>query len=398
MNSMELVPFALEVQGNDYVRRCNVRRFNEDKLIGQVELWFQFDKSISPPENDDCDAYLLAMYMDAMQEGRNIIVKGSVSKELLSNLIEYQFAWNRWLPNTYSLIDINVDSVRTSDVAVSGAICAFSGGVDATFSVWRHSQNRVSYRSQEIKLCSLVHGLDIPLSDVTAFENALMRSVTVLNDIDIKMVPIKTNYKAISVASWEHVHACVIIATLSNFKKMVGTCVLGSGQPYDSFEIPWGSSPITDHLLSSDGFKVIHDGASHSRTEKVKEIADWQVGVDNLRVCWQGDLKDRNCGKCEKCLRTQLNFLATGNPIPNCFPDYTVGANISLNKVKLKKRLASPEWQSIYDFAKKNNVQGVWVEKLPRIFKRIPFNERVLPLHSSRREMVKKLSKQLGLR
>jgi hypothetical protein len=32
---------------------------------------------------------------------------------------------------------------------------------------------------------------------------------------------------------------------------------------------------------------------------------------DRLRVCWEGADKSRNCGECEKCRRTYLNFLAT---------------------------------------------------------------------------------------
>jgi len=146
-----------------------------------------------------------------------------------------------------------------------------------------------------------------------------------------------------------------------------------------------------------DAFRFI-DGATHSRTEKVKEIADWKVGIDNLRVCWQGGQKDRNCGKCEKCIRTQLNFLATGNPIPKSFPDYQLGENISLANVKLNNRVSRYEWKSIYVYAKKNKIKGVWVSKLPKIFNRISLVERILPLHSPRREFVKKVMKKSGLK
>ncbi len=38
-----------------------------------------------------------------------------------------------------------------------------------------------------------------------------------------------------------------------------------------------------------------------------------------MRVCWQGEQKDRNCGRCEKCIRTVLNFRAVGLGLPECF-------------------------------------------------------------------------------
>ncbi len=158
--------------------------------VAQVDRYFPY-RGRRPPDDNDCDSYLLDTIMDAMSEGRDVVVRGSVSLGLLSNLIEYQSAWNKWLPETYSNIDIKVDSIRKEKLPASGAICAFSGGVDATFSVWRHSQRKCHYRSQKIKLCSIVHGFDIPLANETAFENACTRVKKTLDDIHIDIVPIK---------------------------------------------------------------------------------------------------------------------------------------------------------------------------------------------------------------
>ena len=254
MKFIVLEPLDIEVQNSDYVRRCNINRIDGDAQVDQKELWFQFSKLIDPPENNDCDSYLLAVLMDAMIEGRDIIVKGSVSLGLLSNLIEFQSAWNKWLPEIYNIIDIKVDSTRDNKNPASGAICAFSGGIDSTFSVWRHSQGKNSYRSHNIKLCSLVQGFDIPLSDINAFSNAIQRVTVTLDDIGIKVAPLHTNYREISCAKWEHAHCIALVAALTNFKRVAGTCVVGSTYPYNYLHIPWGSSPITDYLLSSDEF------------------------------------------------------------------------------------------------------------------------------------------------
>ncbi|WP_108945129.1 hypothetical protein [Shewanella halifaxensis] len=156
-----------------------------------------------------------------------------------------------------------------------------------------------------------------------------------------------------------------MVATLSNLKSIAGHSIVGSSEPYDSLVIPWGSSPITDHLLSSDNFSVIHDGASHSRTEKVRDIADWQAGLQSLRVCWQGDLKDQNCGKCEKCVRTKLNFLATNNPIPSCFPKSDIVKD--LKGIKLKNHAIVAEWKQIYQFAKQHNITAAWLDQVANI-------------------------------
>jgi hypothetical protein len=335
----------------------------------------------------------LAVIMDAMKENRNVIVKGEISKQLLSNLVEYQAVWHKWLPDVYDCIDISVDFIKHDIACVPGAISAFSGGVDGTFSVWRHSQDKCSHRSQKINLCSMVHGFDIPLSNEVAFDNASKRAEKTLSDINIGLVPIKTNYRQISKVGWEDSFACALVATLSNFKKMAGTCIVGSGGPYNTLVMPWGSTPISDHLLSASDFIVMHDGASHSRTEKVKEIADWRMGIDNLRVCWQGDLKDRNCGKCEKCIRTQLNFLAIGKSIPQCFSEANIINN--LKTVLLYNDPIRVEWKEIYNYARRNKINESWIDQLPVIIHGESFLDKLLPRGSSRRGVVKNIVKKI---
>ncbi|ACA89145.1 hypothetical protein [Shewanella woodyi] len=370
MKELILTPLKNENRGGDIIRSCSISRLNEGKeeTSSQI-LWFQFPKVTEAPASDDCDSYLLSMLLEGMKENRKIIVKGSVSLELLSNLVELQSAWNKWLPKKYNVVDIEVDLIREPELRKKGAVCAFSGGVDATFSVWRHSQKKHSYRSQQINLCALIHGFDIPLTEQKAFDNAFIRAEKTLLDLELKLVQIKTNYREISKVLWPHSHALALVAALNQLKYQAGTGLIGSSESYDSLVIPWGSSPITDHLLSSDEFTVIHDGASHNRTEKVSEIAEWTTGANNLRVCWEGDVKDKNCGKCEKCIRTKLNFLACGFSIPKCFPTDT---NLTEQIIKLKFRndVERTEWAEIIKHADKNNIKADWKKAANTVIKR----------------------------
>jgi len=393
MKSIILEPQKSERLNGDIIRRCSIIRLDDTEIVDQKDLWYQFSNKVTPPEDDDCDSYLLAMLMDGMLEDRKIIVKGSVSLELLSNLVEYQAVWNKWLPDVYSIIEMDVKKVRNNENAAPGAICAFSGGVDATFSVWRHTQKKNSYRSQTIKFCSLVHGFDIPLSDTEAFENTKKRAVLTLNDINIKLESIKTNFREVVSTNWEHVFVCALVSVLGNFKQEAGTGLVGSSSPYDHIFTPWGSSPIADPLTSSGAFKVMLDGASHSRTEKVNEISDWKVGISNLRVCWQGDLKDRNCGKCEKCLRTQCNFLAIGQAIPGCFPPLN-GERLNFENIKINNAAVLLEWEQIIDYANKKNINDPWVQQAKdNIYKKRSVVEVLMPEKSLQREFARNLKK-----
>jgi len=381
MKLIELEPLETSFIGEDCIRKCKIIRIDNNIKIDEDILWFQFDNSITPPDFDDCDSYLLAIIMVAMREKRHINVRGKVSQSLLSNLTEYQAAWHKWLPEVYDQIIIKSDVITTNHLREKGAICAFSGGVDATFSVWRHTQQKNQHRSQNIKMCAFVHGFDIPIEAKDEFSNAFARSAITLEDVDLNLVSISTNYRQVIKGNWEHIFSCALVVVLNNFKIMAGTGIVGSSESYDSLIIPWGSSPITDHLLGSDEFVVIHDGASHNRTEKVKEIVHWSKGIENLRVCWEGDLKDKNCGKCEKCLRTQLNFLASGTPVPKCFP---VIENIVplLKHIVLKNKATIAEWEQIYLFAHKEKIKSYWVEEIPKVIRNKPVKTKRMILKS----------------
>lgn len=78
-----------------------------------------------------------------------------------------------------------------------------------------------------------------------------------------------------------------------------------------------GSTPVADHLMSGDLIQLVHDGAGYSRTEKVARLADCPLAVERLKVCCSGRDPSTNCGRCEKCLRTMLNFLAAGRDVPS---------------------------------------------------------------------------------
>lgn len=370
---LEIVPNPSSTSATGIKRSCQlIRKSPSGQQERNDELWFELDPQTTPPADDDCDSYLIANIMVAMAENRDIKVQGSVSNELLSNLTEYQAAWCKWLPLDFHKIHFAADTVRSSEQSLKSndTLCAFSGGVDSLFSVWTHLTKKQGYRSQNITSCVLVHGFDIPLTEQQSFDNAYNRAKKTIEGLELNLYPIKTNLREVISTPWEQAFGIALAATLSNYKSLAGSGILGSGEPYDSLIIPWGSTPITDHLLSSDNFKILHDGASYNRSEKVAEILDWKNGINNLRVCWQGDLKDKNCGKCEKCVRTKLNFLVNNHPIPPAFEESDIINDIK--GVKLTNKMTQTEWKLIYQAAKKNHINTPWVKLLPvKIYKPI---------------------------
>jgi hypothetical protein len=341
-------------------RRCRVERRDGQRVISSDELWYSLPASAALPAESDGEPYLLACLMLAMSEGRSLFVHGEASRTLLSNLTEFRDAWCCWRPSDYSPVDFESDAI--TDVAPlqsREAAIAFSGGADSAFSVWRHVNARVTHGSYHIRRPLFVHGFDIALADQASFDTARDAAQRSLADLGLTLLTIRTNFQEIVHVNWEHVFAAAIASALQFCKGDCGVALIGSSEPYDSLVFPWGSNPITDHLLSSATMEVVHDGAAFGRAGKIAAIAGWRAGCDNLRVCWQGEHRGGNCGRCEKCQRTMFNFLCNGLPVPDCLPqeiDYDV-----LRTVRITSPALVSEWSQILQTATRNGLDERWM-------------------------------------
>ncbi|HHF0555078.1 TPA: hypothetical protein ACPHT2_004802, partial [Vibrio antiquarius] len=369
---------------NSFSRRSCKLQIHSEKGVTEKLLWFEYPANTALPHELDCDSYLLATIMDAMIAGSDLKIEGSISEKLYSNLEEFQRYWVKVKPELFSLIRICAETIEERKEKAKGFVSAYSGGVDANFTVYAHIKKKYQHANKELKLGSFVHGYDIPLSNDRVFEDSLVQGKMVLSDVGLPLVGVKTNAREISSVDWNYNHGVCLVAALNNLKNDVRGCLVGSSYDYSALNMPWGSSPITDHLLSSEDFTVIHDGASFSRTEKVLLISDWQIAVDNLRVCWVDNFSSTNCGVCEKCLRTKYNFIVNKCNVPNIFKNQS----ISLANIVLTTESQMKFWKEILVKAKENDISTVQIEKL---IKRRKVLNILIPPGSSRRELIKRL-------
>ena len=264
------------------------------------------------------------------------------------------------MPRDYFPIDFESDAILdNAPLHLREAVVAFSGGVDSAFSVWRHLNAPEPHRSCRIHRPLLVHGFDIALADEASFATAQQAAQRTLADVGLSLLAVRTNFQEVVRVNWEHVFAAALVSAMHLCKAECGVALIGSSEPCSSLIIPWGSSPITDHLLSSDTMEVVHDGASFGRSAKVAGIADWQAACDNLRVCWQGVHHGRNCGRCEKCQRTMFNYRCNKLPVPDCLPqgiDYGLLKSIGITSPSL-----ASEWSQILATATQNGLDERWM-------------------------------------
>jgi hypothetical protein len=328
-----------------------------------VEIFFDLIDE-TPPPPQVLDGFAAGVMFYAMRSGRPLRVHGPMTKDALCNLSTFQEAWTRWKPHLYRKIELIPSEVVSPQTGTDGrAIAAFSGGVDSVFTILRHNNQQLGNASYPLNHAVLmVHGFDAPLESLVNFEALKHRTAPLLQELGLNLRTIRTNLRSRLAQDWEDSHMAQLACCLHNYSHEFDYALVGSTEPYDRLVIPWGSNPATDYLLSGARMRIVHDGAGFSRTEKVAYIANNRTASKVLKVCWEGKEYDKNCGDCEKCIRTQANFLAVGVTQPPCFD-----APLNLRQIKtisLTSDLACAELESIIAYAQAKGITGKWLQSL----------------------------------
>jgi hypothetical protein len=324
-------------------------------------LFYEFARELAPPMPDNFDAVLCAINFHAMSRGFDIRLRGPATRALLLNLHEFQLAWCSWLPS-YRPVQVEADTVLDAATPPRArAMAAFSGGVDSSFTLLRNSGLSADspYRVDTVLL---VHGFDVSLANEDALHELVGRTecIRALSQTGLRIV--KTNSKELLAQDWKYSYGAELAACMHLCSAEFSSALIASTDPYSALVLPMGSNPVTDHLLSGGRLAIVHDGAAFPRTDKVAFLARFPAALKSLKVCWEGREQGRNCGVCEKCVRTQLNLLAAGVTNAPCFD---VPFDIQrLPRLPIRNHWTLLELQAIVAYADRNAVDGEWLRLL----------------------------------
>lgn len=348
---------AVEVDGETTVS-VTIEAPNQERS----QLWYRLPTQYNSLITPSCDPFVVATILLSMQWAAPVVVHGQVSPILLQNLEEFQAAWSAWEPQRYQSVKISAEVEQEQPPADSSdkAIVAFSGGVDSCFTVFRHRSSRCGRWQRNLQAGLMIHGLDIPLEEQQPFAQAAEKSKALLASLGVELIPLATNFRQLPL-DWENAFGTALASCLMLLQGGYTTGLIASSFPYQALSFPYGSNPITDWMLSTKAFQIVHDGAAFPRLEKMREIAHWPEALQTLRVCWQGTQKDRNCGRCEKCVRTILNFRILGVGLPECFEE-----DITDEQIRNIQVTAGPltEMERVLAAAKAAGISESWVQAL----------------------------------
>jgi hypothetical protein len=346
--------------------RIEVSAVLEEVRGKQKQLFFRLPIEESPNLTPAADPFVLAIAFHVMAADADLEVHGGVSPSLLRGLEEFQAAWCRWRPERYSPFAVKAEVEREEARATEDrALMTFSGGLDSCCTVWRHTTGDLGRRKQRLGAAVMVHGFDIPLDQAEVFTRAAANSTAILDTIDVPLIPVACNIRVLR-DDWEDSHGAALAACLHLFAGGYRTGLIASSGVYESIRIPWGSNPVTDPLLSSDSFSIVHDGCDLTRWEKADVIADWDAAQQLVRVCWDGEHLDRNCGVCMRCVGTAVCYAAVGRQIPTSIPVPSPAEAVERLRALKPNLVQLGLFENMAGTARRKGLKDPWIADLER--------------------------------
>lgn len=314
---------------------------------GTVSARFQFERQPSDPvagfiEGDvvsDTSALVLASWLPSWASGDRVIsLAGTVCPVLVANLDVAAETIRRWYPDMPAHPP-RIEAQRCARPFGTGRAAFISGGVD--------SLSMVQDLKDHIEAAVLVDYQDI--GGISAAETELRfqkRSEIcqrLCSDLGLEFRAVRTNLRGLNTSMnfWTTRYHGSFLAAVAHSLPFGEMVIAGT---YDVGTLaPWGSHPLLDPFYSSSRVTIRHHGLHQSRLDKVRTLENWPMALDLMNVCTSGESRGRNCGKCEKCIRTRLELMVLGLP-SRAFPRVAVDAE-ELHGV----RIASPYAWSCYE-------------------------------------------------
>lgn len=288
--------------------RCKIRKFGWDKV------YFKVDADHAHYLHDDASPFAAALLLPSMKLGEDLIVHGSISKQLhegMQAIMQEVASWGIGLQPIKVIADeLVADTLRPTKTATF-----FSGGVDSFYTYLKHKQDKIkSHRVDSLILVN--NSFDIDSRNQWLWEVNLhnLRALAKEEGIELFIVEsnINTHELLDPIVPWDYLHGACLAATGLALRRAFRRVYVASTFSVEE-QLPWGSHLKLDNHWSTETTSFIHDGTEATRYEKIhSQISKSPVALKYLRVCYTNEDGAFNCGRCAKCLRTMVALYAAG--------------------------------------------------------------------------------------
>jgi hypothetical protein len=278
--------------------------------------------------------------LPAMVLGFDVEVDGALSTEFAAALPRIQQLFHSWEP-WYQLVAVEAGRQAPEAPFGTGVGCFFSGGLDSFYTVLRRP---------DITELIFVHGFDVALDDAGLRAHVVGALRKAAADLGKPLLEVETNVRAFTdrYVDWGWCHMAAQAAVAYVLARRFRKIYISSTHPdeyYANGSAASGSHPLLPQLWSTERVELAQDGREAGRVAKARAVAESELAMRTLRVCWWNPGGAYNCGRCEKCLLTMISLAAIG-ALERCstFPDeVSVPALASLSMTQRSSRFFMAE-------------------------------------------------------
>lgn len=295
----------------------------EDSNRHTQEIYFETSKAFGGGLTCNPHAFLVACIMPAMHNGeRRIFIDAEIDPVLENGLYVVMNWFQNWFEVDREIVHIEAKGKRTRYMSgnARNAAVFLSGGIDSLATLRHNHMNFPTDHPWRIRDAIFVRGQNIE-SDIRleTFQKALDVLSVVCSDSGISLIPVMTNIRELEPDTQfflKEFQAAILAAVAHAFVKRISVAYISASESIPSslkfnktrHFLPYGTHPLIDPNYGCSELLIRYVSAELTRLEKTKIVADWNVGLQSIKVCpanWPGD----NCGHCEKCIRTMLGLL-----------------------------------------------------------------------------------------
>lgn len=315
--------FEEAIENGDLVRRL-VFEDIEGPDGPRAESWWRIPGSAHAAELPVLDSLVCSHALWAATLGQDLVVHGPMSAGGLYNLGQLLELRKAMAPARYKrpiavVPDRVITGGRPPDTA-NRVMVAYSGGLDSTFTVTRHARGLADEAAYPVAGLVMVLGFDIPLHRADRFEALRRRLNPLVESLGLPLHTVVTNSMLLGGRTWPQAAMPLFGSALVHFSGISPAGMVSSSATHGTPRfnaVSHGS--FLDALCSNDFFRLITDGGGYGRADKAEALLPYPEALAAVKVCWQGPDPAVNCGACQKCIMTRLDFLAAGLPDPPCF-------------------------------------------------------------------------------
>lgn len=289
----------------------------------RVQSWWRMPGVTDLPSPPALDAFVGGHVLSAAMSGQDLVVHGPMSRGGLFNMGQMiairRVLSPRLYPRPVTVTPDRVVEAPDGTGPPAPVVAALSGGLDSTFTAVRHARRLIGDAAYPLAALVMVHGFDAPLDRPDLFEAMRRRAEPLAEGLGLPLYTVVTNSREHGGRAWPQSAIPLTAAALSQFWGRASAGLVSGGAPYGTPRFGTTHPPILDALSSNDFFRVVTDGGGFGRADKIEALLPFPRDLAGIKVCWEGPDPSRNCGHCQKCVMTRLNFLAAGMPDPPCF-------------------------------------------------------------------------------